>query len=139
MFIGLDTPAAKPWESLHRSKSKRLFAELTLEVRDCYRAQGVVPAEYPHVADDHIALEADFLYVLGRRALESEGEARWASLAASADFLDEHLLKWVGDFAACATSYDPESLYAVAARLMDKVATRDREVLREALVVAQVA
>ena len=49
------------------------------------------------------------------------------------------MLKWVGNFAGSATSYDPESLYAVAARLMDKVATRDREVLREALVVAQVA
>lgn len=91
LFIGPGSLAASPWSSHYLADPTLLFQEHTLQIRGLYRAQGFLPEAYPHVADDHIALELDFLAHLAERSLsESDG----ASLTASQAFLQNHLLAW---------------------------------------------
>ena len=71
LFVGPATPQAMPWESTYRSRSRALFRQETLEVRNAYRAQGFLPQAYPKVADDHLALELGFLAALAGRAVDA--------------------------------------------------------------------
>lgn len=114
LFIGIDDPLARPWESVHLSHEHRLFTRETLAVRKMYAAQGVRCELYPHVADDHIALELGFLQYLGMRALESDTPECARYLEASLAFVQEHLGKWIGIFASRISAYSKDSLYALA-------------------------
>ena len=66
LFVGPAKPEAGPWESLHRGKEGTLFCQTTLDVRRCYVEQGLIPQSYPHVADDHVALEDRLCATPGR-------------------------------------------------------------------------
>jgi TorA maturation chaperone TorD len=104
LFLGPGELDAPPWESIYVSKRQLLFQESTLHVRNTYRSQGFLPADYPRVADDHIALECAFMAQLGSRASDAcrEGDLpRYGvALEASGQFLKDHLLVWVPDYAA---------------------------------------
>lgn len=99
LFVGPDTPEATPWESYFLGGERTLFGKITLEVRHAYRQQRLLPAGYPNAADDHIAIELDFLARLAERAeasyVDGESSATVESLAASKKFLQEHTTKWV--------------------------------------------
>ena len=60
LFIGPNELPAPLWESVYVTKERILFHRRTLEVRNFYRSEGLIPQMYPSVADDHIALELDF-------------------------------------------------------------------------------
>ena len=155
LFIGPAAPKALAWESTYRSLSKALFRQETLEVRNAYRAQGFLPASYPKVADDHIALELGFLAALAGNAAEAlqaadEAGAADAVAAASLQFLNDHLLTWIDDYAAdlsaaavATTSTSeaakapapsvstpvPATLYPALIHLVAALAHRDRQLL----------
>ncbi len=102
-FIGPGALASPPWESAQLSGDGALFSAITLDVRNAYREQGLLPEQYPRVADDHIALECGFLAELAERALSDfqvfDGERCRENLATSKVFLDAHPLRWVDVFA----------------------------------------
>jgi TorA maturation chaperone TorD len=102
LFVGPGAMEAAPWESLYSGREQALFQPSTLEVRKAFVAQGFIPQSYPAVADDHLALELDFMARLAERA-ETEferggGERTNELLAASEEFLQQHLLVWVPRF-----------------------------------------
>lgn len=103
LFLGPEELVAPPWESVYVSKEPLLFQRNTLEVRKRYRSFGFIPAEYPHVADDHLALELDFMGCLSEMANKActQGEIEEAKrlLRGQKNFMNEHLLNWVPDFA----------------------------------------
>ncbi len=72
-----------------------LLQESTIAVRHFYTAQGFIPKKFPHVADDHIALELDFMKRLATACAERDDAADEVSRA----FLDEHLGVWAPRFA----------------------------------------
>ena len=135
LLIGPVTPAATPWESTYRSHSKALFRQETLDVRNAYRAQGLLPQSYPKVADDHIAIELGFLAALAERMVEGlqAGDAEGVEVAreASRAFVDEHLSRWAAAYADDLAAEAPDSAYAAAARLMAELAARDAALLGE--------
>ncbi len=92
-FIGPNKLDAPPWESIYTSNAPMLFTKETLDVRNLYRSQGFITAEYPRVADDHIAIELDFMSKLAERAINEDDATE--TLKASLMFLEDHLLKWV--------------------------------------------
>jgi len=96
LFIGPEKLIAPPWESVYRSKSGLLFQENTLTVRDIYHRHGFQPEGYPHVPDDSLALELDFMGRMAERSLAAlvQGDAGEfaSSLAAQESFLRIHLL-----------------------------------------------
>lgn len=96
LFIGPQKLIAPPWESVYRSKSGLLFQENTLTVRDIYHKHGFQPEGYPHVPDDSLALELDFMGRMAERSLAAlthgNSDEFTSSLAAQESFLRIHLL-----------------------------------------------
>lgn len=133
LLIGPVTPTATPWESTYRSHSKALFRQETLDVRNAYRTQGLLPQAYPKVADDHIAIELGFLAALAERMAEGlqtgDAQAVAAAREASRAFVDEHLSRWAAAYADDLAVEAPGSAYAAAARLMAELAKRDAALL----------
>lgn len=127
--------AAPPWESVYVTGERMLMQACTLEVRNAYRSSGFIPAMYPHVADDHIALELGFMAALASRAtaaLEPDDAERAAEeLRRSADFLDRHLAKWSTPYAADLAAASRGGLFFHAANLLQKIVSRDRILLKE--------
>ena len=137
LFVGPGSPAAPPWESSHRTSSKTIFQEATLEVRNFYRTQGFLPSEYPKVADDHIALEFAFLAELATRAASAycrgEGSSYNDALDASALVFDDHLLRWLPLLKKRMESIDAPPFYQSLADLACAYAATDRELLQNLL------
>ena len=116
LFIGPGSLQAPPWESAYVSKEKLLFTTDTQAVRNYYRGAGLMCEAYPHVADDHIALELDFLRALGESEIEYRGAGDermfWKAIQYQQDFLRDHLLKWVGLYEKALAAAAPTSPYA---------------------------
>ena len=135
-LVGPAKLASPPWESAQLSGDGALFSRVTLDVRNAYRTQGLLPQEYPRVADDHVALECAFLAELASRAQRAaeagDTEAERELLAASSAFLDQHLGQWVTGFAA---SMDAEKtpFYARAAQVLASLVHQDVLLLEDAL------
>jgi TorA maturation chaperone TorD len=133
LFLGPNDLDAPPWESMYTSSLHSLFQEATLEVRNCYRVQGFLPAEHPHVADDHIALEFAFLAQLGNRAQAAYAEADFnaaeSALVASQQFLDEHLLVWLPRYASDLEGSEGAKFYPIMAKLALGFSKADKSVL----------
>ena len=103
LFEGPGQLPAPPWSSVYLGDPTLIFQEKTLEVRNFYRDQDLLPEGYPHIADDHLALELDFMANLALRMAEAAGESHSLqaeeALEASRSFLDGHMLAWVPQFA----------------------------------------
>jgi len=114
-----------------------LFQRSTLEVRNFYRSQGFIPAEYPHVADDHLAIELDFMAQLALRMLEAaqanDEEVYKNSLVASREFLDEHLLKWVPQYVVDLQE-EQAVFYPLVVRALQLFLQKDAGLLRAILI-----
>lgn len=133
VFVGPGTLKAYPWETVHLSDVKSLFQPELLPIREAYRAAGFLPARYPHVQDDFIGLEFDFLAKLASAALQDwqNGDDAQAMerLEHSRSFLDEHLLRWIDAFAQAVEDNYGNGFYARFAKLAALVVRRDRDML----------
>ncbi len=135
LFLGPANLAAPPWESVYTAPDKTLFHESTLEVRRFYYRRNFLPTGYPHVADDHLAIELDFMYHLGVKTLEcftlgETGEVR-SLIVDQKEFLAEHLLRWTGTYAADLGLAKAGPLYPTAARFTDFFLRADAGILDE--------
>lgn len=133
-FEGPGKLPASLWESVYITGEQSLFQRATLEVRNAYRASGFLPQCYPSVADDHIAIELDFLRALADRACNAheshDEETLRTSLEASALFLEEHLLAWIDKFAKEMTESDSEGFYPHVAQAAASFAENDQGVTK---------
>ena len=133
LFLGPEKLPAPPWESVYVTGEPLLFQESTLAVREAYRRSGYACVGYPREADDHVAIELDFMATLASKTCETMGDDRDV-LAAQLTFLEEHLLVWLDSFSerlgACGTV---SAFYPSFARLAALVCRRDAEVLKELL------
>ncbi|MDO4890905.1 MAG: molecular chaperone TorD family protein, partial [Coriobacteriaceae bacterium] len=137
IFVGPGTLKADPWESVHLSHTRALFQQELLPIRDAYRAAGFLPARYPHVQDDYIGLELDFLAKLAgaARAEWEAGNAAAAQerLAQSKAFLEEHLLLWIDSLAQAIEREYGDGFYARFTKLSGLIAKRDADILEALL------
>ncbi|MBR2835676.1 MAG: molecular chaperone TorD family protein [Coriobacteriales bacterium] len=134
LFVGPGKVEAEPWESVYNEGEAMLFQKSTLDVRKAYVAQGFIPKSYPHVADDHIALELDFMRQLAKRmeeTLASDSGEYEVLRQASAKFLSSHMLNWVPLFYAKVESAREQLIYREAAALLNEFLKIDLEVLDE--------
>lgn len=132
LFLGPEKLIAPPWESVYVSGEPLLFQESTLAVREAYRRSGYASAGYPREADDHVAIELDFMAALATKTCEAEDDRD--ALEEQRSFLEEHLLVWIESFAERLGSCDTVSgFYPLFARLAVLVCRRDAGVLEELL------
>lgn len=137
LFVGPAALPAPPWESVYTSHKRLIMQPSTLEIRNAYRARGFIPALYPHVPDDHLALELHFMARLAEESLRAceEGNTQQAreTLEASKAFLVDHLGAWVGLFAEKLREKEEQSVYAAIARALASFIAADTRRLDEML------
>ncbi|SDH05443.1 TorD/DmsD family molecular chaperone [Desulfosporosinus hippei] len=137
LFLGPTKLPAPPWESVYVSKERLLFQESTLEVRRCYLKYNYLPARYRFEADDHLALELDFMYNLSNlaeAAFQGEDLSEFREILKDQKiFLAEHLLVWVPQFAFDLESATTHSFYRGIVSLLKKYLKTDIEVIDEML------
>lgn len=137
LFAGLDAFSISPWETTYTRGNRALFQSDMLVIRDVYRNAGFLSASYPHVADDFIGLELDFLAKLAEevRAMFGQGDADSCGvrLGQASAFLEEHLLRWIDSLARAIESVYPDSFYAAFAQLTASWAKRDQIITSDVL------
>ncbi|MGB5834258.1 MAG: molecular chaperone TorD family protein [Thiohalocapsa sp.] len=84
---------ASPCESVWLDEDNLTLQEPTFRVRAWYRRHGIVVADWRKRSDDHLVNELRFLAHL------LNGEPEPIDLAEAAAFLDQHLLRWIDQFA----------------------------------------
>lgn len=135
LLIGPNKMPAPPWESVFRSEERLLFQESTLEIRRYYLKYGFIPAGYPHVADDHLALELDFMASLSSLAEKAYANEDFNQLQeilqVQEDFLTSHLLFWVPEFARKIQESDTHYLYPDMACLLNEFLQIQTDVIDE--------
>lgn len=103
MFFGFDNGSFPLAESAYRCDNGGYFDETTLAVRRCYRREGLLPAKYPRVPDDHIALELGFMAIMASHSLEALKSGNSVmfsdSMVQQRAFITDHLLGWIDQFA----------------------------------------
>lgn len=135
LMVGPNNLPAPPWESVYRTKERIIFQECTLEVRRAYLEYNFLPEKYLSEADDHLALELDFVAHLANLSQSRFEEANYEEvkklLSDQKAFLDQHLLLWIGDFAEQMQLSGRHDLYPQMALLTEQVLKIDAFVLDE--------
>ncbi|MEC4184684.1 molecular chaperone TorD family protein [Adlercreutzia sp. R21] len=133
LLLGPHALPAPPWESVYVMKDRTLFQACTLEVRKVYASYGLLSSGHPHVADDHLALELDFMHMLCERMTEAGQKGNREGFAAYCDeqrrFLDGHLLRWTDSFARDIGKVGGALLYPQAAQVLGAFLQSDRALL----------
>ena len=97
LFIGPYKLPCPPWESVYTSPTRLMMQEPAQEVARIYNELGLT-VDDPGVMPDSIGAELNFLANLFRIISEEDGKkADYINLMAR--FVNEHLLKWVPQFA----------------------------------------
>jgi len=139
LMLGPEKLPAPPWESVYVNKAPLLFQESTLKVRQAYLEYDLLPAAYPHEADDHLALEINFMAHLGQLSQESfeKNDVRQLQkiLSDQKAFLEKHLLVWIGDFAEQIQNSKKRDFYPQMACLTKHILHADLAALDELLLV----
>jgi putative dimethyl sulfoxide reductase chaperone len=97
---------ASPYESVWTSDDHLTCQGAMFELRDIYTAAGLAATDWRQRADDHLVLQ--LLYV-AHAARHAGTTAHWRALAR---MLDEHLLRWLPDFAARVALRSASPFYA---------------------------
>ena len=134
LFVGPRKPLAPYYESIYLGMNPRLFADVTMRVREAYREQGFQVDKFAHVPDDHIAYELAFMGELCKReasALEEGKRSQAAAIqAAECNFLAVHLGVWAGFFADRVSAAPIAGYYAAWARFVERFAADDQVFLK---------
>lgn len=137
LFIGPAKLPTPPWESVYVTKERLIFQESTLKVRQCYLKYHFLPVHYRSEADDHIALELDFMYNLSHLAetafQEDKSDEVVKILGDQKAFLEEHLLVWVPQFVSQLEAATNHPLYEGIAFILEKFLRADLLVIDEIL------
>lgn len=133
LFAGRNGAVAS-CESLFRAKSEEIDAFSCLsQIRQAYLERSVVFNKISGECDDHIALELEFMAVLGEETLSKAGlpDSCLELAEAQIRFLESHLLNWVPRFASELAAATSSPLYKGLAGLLAEFLIMDLEHLRE--------
>ena len=117
LFIGPYKLPCPPWESVYTSPKRLMMQEAYDEVKYLYGEAGLTVKD-PGIMYDHIGAELNFLAVLMQGINKEPGERQYADIAKR--FMNEHLTKWIPQFAGDMEDAADTQLYRTLAQ-----ATRD--------------
>lgn len=140
VFIGANTTghsAAYPIESVHTSSARLLMQDARDEVRAIYRAAGLDMHDSWRSGEDHIALELEFMAIMGHRAADAldAGDKAKASkcLMTSYHFLEDHLVNWAPMLTDAMLKFAETDFYRALAYLTRGFVHEDEAFLEEVL------
>jgi putative dimethyl sulfoxide reductase chaperone len=115
LFIGPYQLPCPPWESVYTSPKRLMMQEAYNEVRDYYNKAGLTVNNQGIMAD-HIGAELNFLAVVLQKAhSDPKKEQYYRDLTRG--FLDEHVTKWIPQFARDMEDAADLSFYKTLARV----------------------
>jgi TorA maturation chaperone TorD len=97
LFIGPYRLPSPPWESVYTSPKKLLMQEAYDDVRQLYNEIGLTMSN-PDIIADHIGAELNFVGLLLQKATDDPTRENYYS-GIKVRFLDEHIMRWVPQFA----------------------------------------
>ena len=97
LFEGPGSPRAPLWESVYFNDKRMVFQKQTMDVRRRYAQWGLRWENRNKEPEDNLGCELLFVAYLSELALRKEGAER--VLRERNDFLEEHLLCWVDEWA----------------------------------------
>lgn len=104
LFLGPMDILAKPYGSVWLDQEKTLMNDSTLALLELYKEAGFEMDEEFKELPDHVAAELEFLYLLIFRENESLRAGDTTRREQASDlkkrFLNQHLGRWIGPFAA---------------------------------------
>lgn len=119
LFIGPYKLPCPPWESVYTSAKKLMMQEAYDEVRSFYMRAGLTIEDFG-IMPDHIGVELHFLAVLLQTAKSNpEKETFYRNL--TQDFIAEHIMKWVPQFALDMEEAAESDVYKALARITSQV------------------
>jgi TorA maturation chaperone TorD len=108
LFIGPAQPRAMPYASFWLTDDQSMRHEATMAVLDFYEQGGFEVSEGLHEFPDHVAVELEFLYQMIFAENQAQPDASpdqpVVANALHRRFVSEHLVSWIGDFAAAVKS-----------------------------------
>lgn len=120
------------FESVYTSPAGLTHQESTEQVLKLYRRYAFDMKHYSNEPADHISYELMFMAYLAKKTAklisDKEFEKAGMLISAQKEFLNNHLLKWVVDFAeSTEQKADAGKLYSPAARFMAAYINEDNE------------
>ena len=109
--------AAYPFESVYTSPKRLMMQEARDEVLAVYRSEGLDKLPSWKESEDHIALELEFMAVLGDRIVTAAEAERL--LSTQRNFLEDHLASWAPLMTADLRRFAQCGLYQGLASLTD--------------------
>lgn len=116
---------ASPCESYWLSDDHLHCQSPMFDLRELYAAAGLVAENWRRRPDDHLVCQLQFL-AHALRQVKTSGD--WQAIAG---FLDDHLLRWLPDFAGRVAARADTLFYASLARLTEAWLRRFRDLLAE--------
>lgn len=139
-FIGAGNTgysAAYPYESVYTSPKRLMMQNARDEVLVIYRAAGLDKQESWKDGEDHIALEIEYLQILGERAAQAYAEGNEKAcercLIQQRNFLDDHLMAWYPMMASDLQKFPRTDFYKGLGVLTRGFLESDRDLLAELL------
>lgn len=117
-----------PREAAHLGRTK----DFCNEISDVYASAGIVFNKCNGEADDHIAIELEFMAVLHERMLYNSFSVRSAMdlLEIQEAFLEEHLLRWTPQFCERLNAATESPLYLGLSHMLEEFLPQDLQMLR---------
>lgn len=127
LFVGPPSPAAPPWETMYRGEKVTVgFGQATVEMRTLLREAGLELRNENNQYEDHLGIELLYLSTLCARQAEAPGEE---DAQATASFMDEHPLAWVGKLRDRIAENSPDGYFAALVGLAQAVLAWHRSTL----------
>ena len=115
---------ASPCESVWLDVEGLALQDATFQIRSWYQRFDLAVENWRTRSDDHLVAQLHFLEILLRRCDDVE-------IAEIARFMDEHLLRWLPQFASCVAERCATRFYAGAALLTASCCEDMRDLLAE--------
>lgn len=129
--------AAYPYESVYTSEKRLLMQDARDEVLALYRAAGLKKDESWKDAEDHIALELEYMQILSHRTADAlragDSDTAYSLVKTQRNFLLDHLGGWAPLLTEQIRHFAKTDFYRGLAYLTDGYLATDQELLEDML------
>jgi TorA maturation chaperone TorD len=133
LFLNAGNRPVFPYESVYTSPEGLLMQEARDEVLREYNRQGLAGSNKSNEPEDHLAIELEFMFLLGQKTIEAlqadDKEQGIAFLLKQKEFLEKHLLAWCPRFCKDLARFSESDFYRGIALLTDSFLDSEPETL----------
>lgn len=126
LFVGPFDLLAPPYGSVYLDHGRQVMGPSTMDALRCYQDAELDPSPDANEPPDHISSELEFMYYLGFRYLTTGKEGY---LSMQRNFMENHLGRWLPDFAERICQGDTSLFYGKLASLTKAFVSEDRQLL----------